>query len=98
MTDEIVALEEQHTWDICDLPPDKVALRSQWIYKIKYNTDGMIRRHKSRVVVMGNKQGEDFNETFAPVIKMMSVRMFLWLVAANQWEFFQMDVNNAFLH
>ena len=100
MTDEIVALEDQHTWDICDLPPDKVALGSQWVYKIKYNPDGTIRRHKSRVVVMGNNQveGEDFNETFAPVIKMTSVRMFLRLVAENQWEVFQMDVNNAFLH
>ena len=49
---------------------------------------------------MGNNQveGEDFNETFAPVIKMTSVRMFLRLVAENQWEVFQMDVNNAFLH
>ena len=100
MTHEIVALEGQHTWDICDLPPNKVALGSQWVYKIKYNPDGTIRRHKSRVVVMGNKQveGEDYNETFAPVIKMTSVRMFLRLVAANQWEVFQMDVNNAFLH
>ena len=49
---------------------------------------------------MGNKQveGENYNETFAPVIKMTTVRMFLRLVAANQWEVFQMDVNNAFLH
>ena len=83
MIDEVVALEKQHTWDICDLPPDKVALGSQWVYKIKYNTDGTIRRHKSRVVVMGNKQveGEDYNETFDPVIKMTTVRMFLRLVA-----------------
>nr|AII99795.1 copia-type retrotransposon polyprotein [Sinapis alba] len=100
MVDEIVALEGQHTWDICDLPLNKTALGSQWVYKIKYNTDGTIRRHKSRVVVMGNKQveGEDYNETFAPVVKMTTVRMFLRLVAANQWEVFQMDVNNAFLH
>lgn len=45
MTVEIVALEGQHTWDICDLPPGKTALGSQWVYKIKYNTDGTIRRH-----------------------------------------------------
>ncbi|XP_013589183.1 PREDICTED: uncharacterized protein LOC106297500 [Brassica oleracea var. oleracea] len=43
-------------------------------------------------------EGEDYNETFAPVIKMTTVRMFLRLVAANQWEVFQMDVNDAFLH
>lgn len=100
MVVEVVALEGQHTWDIVDLPPGKKAIESQWIYKIKYNADGTIGRHKSRVVAMGNKQveGEDYTETFAPVIKMTMVRLLLRLVAANNWEVYQMDVNNAFLH
>ena len=100
MTVEIVALEDQHTWDIVDLPPGKIAIGSQWVYKIKYDADGTVRRHKSRVVAMGNKQieGQDYKETFAPVIKMTTVRLLLRLVAANNWEMYQMDVNNAFLH
>ena len=56
MTVEIVALEGQHTWDIIDLPPGKVAIGSQWVYKIKFNADGTIRRYKSRLVGCGNKQ------------------------------------------
>ena len=100
MITEVEALEDQHTWDITDLPPDKTALGSQWVYKIKYNADGTILRYKSRVVVQGNKQveGEDYSETFAPVVKMNTVRTLLRLVAAKQWEVYQMDVNNAFLH
>lgn len=42
MTKEVVALEDNHTWDITDLPPGKVAIGSQWVYKIKYNADGTI--------------------------------------------------------
>lgn len=56
MTVEIVALEAQHTWDIVDLPPGKVAIGSQWVYKIKFNADSTIRRYKSRLVGCGNKQ------------------------------------------
>lgn len=100
MTVEVVALEDQHTWDIVDLPPGKVAIGSLWVYKIKYNADGSIRRYKARVVGCGNKQiaGEDYSETFAPVVKLTTVRTLLKIAASKQWEVYQMDVNNAFLH
>ncbi|KFK29521.1 hypothetical protein AALP_AA7G145400 [Arabis alpina] len=100
MTHEVVALEENYTWDIVSLPPGKVVIGSKWVYKIKYNADGKIERHKARLVVLGNKQieGEDFDETFAPVVKMSTVRGLLSLVSAKGWEVHQMDVHNAFLH
>jgi len=100
MVKEVDSLEINKTWDIVDLPAGKVAIGSQWVYKTKYNADGSIERYKACLVVLGNKQvaGEDYNETFAPVVKMTTVRTLLRLVAANQWEVFQMDVNNAFLH
>lgn len=62
--------DEQHTWDICDLPAGKTAIDSQWVYKNKYNANSTIERRKSRAVVCGNKQVGcvDYNETFAPVM------------------------------
>ncbi|CAA7062182.1 unnamed protein product [Microthlaspi erraticum] len=68
--------------------------------KTKYNSDGTIERYKARLVVQGNNQiaGEDYDETFAPVVKMNIVRTVLRTVAANNWEVYQMDVHNAFLH
>ena len=43
-------------------------------------------------------QGIDYNETFAPVAKMDSIRLVLSIAASKQWEVHHMDVKSAFLH
>lgn len=70
---EIDAMEENETWDVVTLPPGEVAIGSQWVYHIKFNVDGSVERYKTRLVALGNKQigGEDFNETFAHVAKIV---------------------------
>lgn len=98
MRAEIEALERNHTWDLQDLPPDKKALRCKWVYTIKLRSDGTIERY--RLVVLGNNQTEglDYTETFSPVAKMTTVRLFLDVAAKLNHEIHQMDVHNAFLH
>jgi len=83
-----------------DLPAGKKALGCKWVYKINYNSDGTIKRLKVRLVILGNHQTEGVNctETFAPAAKMVTVRVFLTVAAAMDWEVHQMDVHNAFLH
>jgi len=100
MSEEIKALEENHTWAIEDLPPRKKPISSKWVYKVKYKSDGTIERFKACLVVRGDHQleGFDFNETFSLVAKMSSVRTFLLVAAARGCELHQMFVNNAFLH
>ena len=100
MKSEMDALERQHTWDLQELPQDKKALGTKWVHTIKLRADGTIERHKSRLVVLGNnqKEGLDYTETFSPVAKMITVRLFLDLAAKNNHEIHQMDVHNVFLH
>lgn len=51
-------------------------------------------------MALGNHQeyGVDFDENFAIVAKMTTIRILLVLAASQSWPLFQMDVKNAFLH
>ncbi|GAA0148379.1 transmembrane signal receptor [Lithospermum erythrorhizon] len=100
MAKEIDALEANGTWVMAPLPPNKKALGCKWVYKIKYNAYGTIERLKARLVILGNYQvaGIDYHETFASVVKMVTVRTFLAVAASRNWALHQMDVHNAFLH
>jgi hypothetical protein len=85
MNAEISALEENNTWVVTDLPPNKHLIGCKWVYKVKHKSDGSVERYKARLVAKGYTQceGLDFLKTFSPVAKMTTVRCFLALVAAK---------------
>lgn len=60
----------------------------------------LLKDIKTRLVIMGNRQqyGVDYVETFALIVKLTTVRALLAMVALDDWEVFQFDVKNAFLH
>lgn len=83
MGSEIDDQEENKTWTVEDLPPGKRAIGSQWVYKVKHNSDGTVEPYKARLVSLGNKhkEGEYYGETFVHVAKMGTVRLFLDVTA-----------------
>ena len=75
-------------------------MTSKWIYNIKHAIDGSIEKYKSIFVARGfsQKEGIDYEETFAPVAKYTSIRSILALVAVMKWKLHQMDVKTTFLN
>jgi hypothetical protein len=98
--DEMESLMKNKTWILTPLPPGRKAISCKWIFRIKKDRNGEIDKYKARLVAKGFSQekGFDYNETYAPVAKLVTVRILLAL--ANQFNLYveQMDVKTAFLN
>ena len=100
MQEEIYAIEKNNTWELTTLPPGQRTIGVKWVYKIKHIADGRIKRYKARLVIKGYKQKYkvDYEEVFAPVARLDTVRMLISLTAHHSWKIYQLDVKSAFLN
>ena len=73
---------------------------TKWIFKNKSDVHGTVIRNKSRLVAQGYTQveGVDFDETFAPVARLESIRILLAIASHLNFKVYQMDVKSAFLN
>ena len=100
MDEEIDAIERNNTWNLVELPDDKNCIGVKWIYKTKLKVDGDVEKYKARIVAQGFSQqpGIDYNETFAPVARLDTIRKVLAIATHNKWYVHQMDVMSTFFN
>ncbi|KAJ0466898.1 putative RNA-directed DNA polymerase [Helianthus annuus] len=97
---EIASIEKNKTWKLVNPPPNVKPIGVKWVYKVKKDAKGSIIKYKARLVAKGYVQrfGIDYEEVFAPVARIETVRLMLALAANRGWEVHHLDVKSAFLH
>jgi hypothetical protein len=95
---ELDSMSKNEVWELVP-PTGRKPIGSCWVCTDKLLADGNTKE-KARLVAQGYTQveGVDYQEIFAPVIKMESVRIILSLIALLDMEFIQGDVKTAFLY
>ena len=100
MQAEMDSLAQNDVWDLVELPSRKKEVGSKWVFKKKVGADGKVKHFKARLVAQGftQKYGDDYNETFCPVVRLGSLRTMLALAMQHDLELHQVDVTTAFLN
>nr|GEV24424.1 Gag-Pol polyprotein [Tanacetum cinerariifolium] len=100
MQEELIQFKRIDVWVLVHAPDNISPLTLKWLFKNKHDEEQTVIRNKSRLIVRGyrQKEGIDFEESFAPVAKMEAIRIFLAYVAHKSFTVFQIDVKTAFLH
>ena len=80
--------------------PSQSVVSCRWVHKIKTKADGSIERYTARLIAKGFTQeyGIDYEENFAPVARLTSVRCLIDVAVIHRWPLYQMDMKNVFLN
>ena len=100
MKSEMKSLMQNDVWDLVELPNGRNAVGCKWVFKKKSDAEGNVERYKARLVAQGFAQryGQDYDETFCPVVRFESVRTVIALAAKYGLKLHQMDITTAFLN
>ena len=100
MQEELNQFERSKVWTLVERPQNHPIIGTKWVFRNKLNDKGEVVRNKARLVAKGyaQEEGIDFDETFAPVARLESIRMLLAFACFKNFKLFQMDVKSAFLN
>nr|GFC26297.1 hypothetical protein [Tanacetum cinerariifolium] len=100
LTEELHQFDRLDVWELVDKPFCKNVINMKWLWKNKRDEENTVIQKKSRLVDKGyaQKEGVDFEESFAPVARLEAVRLFITYAAHKSFTVYQMDVKTAFLY
>nr|GEU47242.1 putative ribonuclease H-like domain-containing protein [Tanacetum cinerariifolium] len=100
MREELLQFKMQKVWVLVDLPYEKRAIGTKWVYRNKKDERGIVIRNNARLVAQGHTQEEviNYEEVFAPVARIEAIRLFLAYASFMGFMVYQMDVKSAFLY
>ena len=99
--EELTAIKEAGTWELVNsLPNICNIIGCQFVLQKKHGADSKVTRYKAQLIAQGFSQWEgiDYSETFAPIVKSASLRVFLAICAHHGWRICQMDIKSAYLN
>jgi hypothetical protein len=99
MEEELRSMSSNDIWDLVEIPDEAKRVGCKWVYKIKYDSKGKIKKFKTRLLAKGftQKEGIDYVKTFSPIFKKDSFRIVMTLVARYDLKLHQMDIKCPFL-
>ena len=100
MHDELLQFQRNDVWTLVSRLEGEHIIGTKWIFRNKTNKEGIVIHNKAHLVAEGNSQveGVDFDETFAPVARMESIRVLLALACHLKFKFYQINVKTTFLN
>ncbi|GFU12935.1 retrovirus-related Pol polyprotein from transposon TNT 1-94, partial [Trichonephila clavipes] len=90
------SLNENHTWELTDVPVGAKAIPCKWVYRLKTNPDGSNNKYEIRLVARGFSQCQDID--YSPVDKLGKMRAVLSITVEKSLHLTQSDVSTAFLY
>lgn len=77
--DEFRSHEENGTWSLVSRKPEMKIIDSKWVFRVKTDANEKNHRFKARLCARGflQREGIDFNETFAPVIRKLDETVYM---------------------
>ncbi|GJS12102.1 zinc finger, CCHC-type containing protein [Tanacetum coccineum] len=100
INDEMNFIMDNNTWVLADLSPGCKPLGCKWIFKRKLKVDGTVKKFKARLVIQGFKQksGIYYFDTYAPVVRISTIRLLIAMAYIHNLIIHQMDVKTTFLN
>ena len=100
MHDELNEFKRNNVWTLVNRPSNHPIIETKWVYRNKLDEQGQVIKNKVRLVAKGydQEEGIDFDETYAPIERLETIRLLLAFACYMNFKLFQMDVKSAFLN